>query len=233
MPVRSAFRLIGFSLILLFAVSRSSAQEITRTPEETRELFGYCDKPELIKRLKISAETADRIAEVDFWGMQQKLSVAANTNAAYATANEVQADMNKKYKAFLSADQVRDLLAYKKQQEESPEACPVTVLKFNHFFDTIPTPRALLLYKTPFRKQLIEKAGINGRQADGVFEVEVWKQKEAANISAIPESNFDRIRKTVAMYRERERRYRVIGLSDEQIAAAIQFFEEHTIAPKQ
>jgi hypothetical protein len=205
---------------------------IVRSPEELKELFGFCDKPQLIKRLKISPETADKIGEVDYWGLQQKLGVAANTNATYATPNEVQADMVKKYKAFLSADQLRDLLAFQKSQEGSPEPCPVTVLKFNHAFDTLTPARALILYKTPYRKMLIDKIGINGRQADGVFEVEVWKQKEALTINAIPSSNFDRIRKTVAMYNERDRRYKVIGLTEEQVPAAIQFFEEHTLGPK-
>ena len=79
---------------------------------------------------------------------------------------------------------------------------------------------------------LIEKAAVNGRQADQLFEIEVWKQKEAAAIAKISPPDFNRIRKTVAMYTERERRIRTIGLSEEQVNAAILFFNEHAIGVK-
>ena len=224
-------------IVLLTAFSgRLEAQgaAANRTPEELKELFGYCDKPELVKRLKISADIADKIGEIDYWGLQQKLSVAANTNAAYATPNEVQEDMVKKYRGLhLSPDQVRDLVDYEKKKETSPEPCPVIVLHYSHIFDTLPQPRALLLYKTRYRKQLIDKLGINGRQADMLLETEVWKQRESLALSAIPDSDFSRIRKTVAMYEDRDKRLKAIGLTDDQAAAAILFFNENGLAPKQ
>ena len=71
--------------------------------------------------------------------------------------------------------------------------------------------------------------GINGRQADQLFETEVWKQKESWTISAIPAADFNRVKRTVSMYNEREHRYKAIGLSDDQIVIAIQFFDEHQI----
>jgi hypothetical protein len=219
-----------------YPAGRLLAQDtaITRTPEELKELFGYCEKPELVKRLKLSPETADKIGEVDYWVMVQKLSVAANTNDAYATPKEVDEEAIKKYKALhLSADQVKELLDFKLSRASKPEPCAVIALHYHHLFDTLSVPRALQLYKTPYRKMLIDKLGINGRQADMLFEVEVWKQKESLSIAAIPMADFNRIRRTVAMYGEREKRNRAVGLTDEQIESAVQFFNQHTLEPKQ
>jgi hypothetical protein len=64
-----------------------------------------------------------------------------------------------------------------------------------------------------------------------LFETEVWKQKEALDIAAIPETDFNRIRRTVAMYKQRESRYRAIGMNDAQIETVIQFFKEHQLYP--
>ena len=199
------------------------------SPEEQRELFGYCDKPELIKRIKITEEQATKIAEVDFWARQQQKTIDANTNEVYATAGELQQEVTKKYKAFLAADQVKGLVDYKKERSGGAQSCAITTLTVNHVFDTMPAPRAILQYKAKYRKPLIDKLGINGRQADGVFEIEVWKQKEAVSIAAIPETDFNRIRKTVAMYAERERRFKVVGLSEEQIGNAALFFEQNKL----
>ncbi|MCA6451236.1 MAG: hypothetical protein IM584_07510 [Chitinophagaceae bacterium] len=105
----------------------------------------------------------------------------------------------------------------------------MTVLQPNPVFDTLNAQKALLLYKTKYRKQLIEKLGVNGRQADMLLEIEVWKQKEAATIATIPEADFNRIRKTVAMYAERQRRWKVVGIGEEQFEPMTQFFSQNTL----
>ncbi len=234
---------VSFSAILLSSMLlcssvflSASAQVIPSkwTPDEQKELFGYCEKPELIRQLKISADIADKIGEIDNWALLQKLSVAANTNEAYATPKEVDEDAMKKYKALrLSADQLKTLVDLKRARQENPAPCAAITFTFNRVFDTLSPQRALILYKTPYRKLLIDKLGINGRQADMLFETEIWKQKEALNIAAIPENDFNRIRRTVAMNNQRESRYRATGLNDEQVLAAIQFFTEHQVGPKQ
>lgn len=211
------------------------AQEslISRSPEEQKELFGYCEKPELMKQLKISAETADKIGQINYWATLQKLKIEANTNDTFATPKEVEEDVVKKYKALhLSGDQLKVLLD-KREHSASPEPCAVITLTFNHLYDTLSKQQMLQSYKTRYRKPLIDNAGINGRQADMLFEVEVWKQKEALNIAAIPLADFNRIRKTVELYNERERRYKVIGLTDQQIETTIEFFNRHQLDTKQ
>ncbi|MES2330995.1 MAG: hypothetical protein V4539_15435 [Bacteroidota bacterium] len=211
-----------------FTGSLFAQDAVKRTPEELKELFGFCDKPELIKQFKISPETADKIAEVDLWARQQQITIDANTNERFATAGELQQEVTKKYKAFLSADQAKAIAEYKRSS-----SCPATELTVNHAYDTLAAPRALLLFKTPWRKLLIQTLGEtgNGRMADQLFETEVWKQKEALDISAIPETDFNRVRRTVAMYKQRENRYRAAGLSEAQIETVIQFFKEHQLYP--
>ncbi|MEO7530510.1 MAG: hypothetical protein ABIS69_03835 [Sediminibacterium sp.] len=214
-------------LVTCFFTSNVFAQDaIKRTPEEMRQLFNYCDKPELMKQLKISSETADKIGEVDLWARQQQITIDANTNERYATAGELQQEVNKRLKVFLSADQVK-MIADRKPTL----SCAVTEISFNHAYDTLSIPRALQLFKTPWRKLLIEKLGEtgNGRKADMLFETEVWKQKESLAISAIPVTDFNRIQRAVSMYKERDNKYRAIGLSDEQIVMVVQFFNEHQL----
>ena len=204
----------------------------SRTPEELKELFGFCDKTDLVTKFKLSPEQADKVGEIDYWARIQQKSIDANTNEVYATAGELQQEVTKRYKAFLSPEQVKAVTDYKKAKANSPEPCEIIVLSFNHIFDTLTPQRALVLYKTPWRKQLIDKLGINGRQADMLFETEVWKQKESLTISAIPEADFNRIRRTVSMNKERDNKYRAIGLTEDQIATAIQFFKEHQLGTK-
>ncbi len=229
-------KIIGL-LAFLFSGSFSGnvfAQENTasRTPEELKELFGFCDKTDLVTKFKLSPEQADKVGEIDYWARLQQKSIDANTNEVYATAGELQQEVTKKYKAFLSPDQVKAVTDYKKAKANSPEPCEIIVLSYNHLFDTLSPQRALALYKTPWRKQLIDKLGINGRQADMLFETEVWKQKESLIISAIPEADFNRIRRTVSMNKERDNKYKAIGLSEDQMVTAIQFFKEHSLGMK-
>ena len=203
---------------------------ITRTPEEERELFGYCEKPELIKKIKISSEMADKVGEIDYWARVQQINIEANTNDAFATRGELEQEVIKKYKAIrLTDEQLKSLIDFKRERLSNPGACAVITLSLHHTFDTLSVQRALLLYKNKNRKPLIDKIGINGRQADMLFEIEVWKQKESLSIAGIPIADFNRIRKTVSMYSEREKRYRAVGLTDEQIDAVIQFFDQHQL----
>jgi hypothetical protein len=212
----------------LFTITVTAQDAPKWTPEEQKELFGYCEKPVLVKKLNISEETADKIGEIDLWAVQQKLSVDANTNERYATHGEVEEEVIKKLKALrLSGDQLKALT--ERRADPNPKPCVVTTLSFNQRFDTVPQARAVQLYKTQYRKILIDKLGINGRQADQVFETEAWKQKEAATIAAIPANDFNRVRKTVAMHTQRDHRYKVIGLTEEQAAAAVQFFAENPV----
>lgn len=228
-------KLFLLSLLVISLSQQIDAQNagIQRSPEELKELFGFCDKPVLIKLLKISPDMADKIGEIEYWARLEMAKVAANTNDRYATPNEVKEDAVKKYKAIrLGNDEIKTLLDYQEAQQTKPEPCAVITLHTNPVFDTLPTATALLLYKKPYRKMLIDKIVINGRQADMIFDIEVWKQKESVILSKIPETDFNRVRKTVAMYSERDRRYRSIGMSEEQIAQIVQFFSEHQLEPK-
>jgi hypothetical protein len=203
---------------------------VTRTPEEQKELFGYCEKYDLIKQLKFSSEMADKVGEIDYWAILQQASITANTNEAFATSNELREEVIKKYKNIrLTGDQLKALLDFKQERLTNSTTCAAIGLMYNKSFDTLSPQRALQLYKTQFRKTLIEKIGINGRQADMLLEIEVWKQKESLSISNIPIADFNRIRKTVAMYTEREKKYRALSLTDGQIDTVIQFFTQHQI----
>ena len=205
---------------------------VLRTPEEQRELFGYCEKFELMNQFKFSAETADKIGQVIYWITIQKLKIEANTNDTFAVPKEVDDEGIKKYKSLhLTSDQIKILLE-RHAQPYNPGSCAIITLNYNHYYDTISPQRMLLLYKQQFRKMLLDKTGVNGRQADMLFEVEVWKQKEALAIAAIPVSDFNRVRKTVALNTERERRFRVVGITDQQAEATIEFFNQHQLGAK-
>lgn len=210
------------------------AQEVTRTPEEQRELFNFCDKPFLMNKLRISAETADKIGDLNLWQTQQQKTIDANTNETFATAGELQAEVNKRLKKIgLSDDQVKTFADYKRNQVSSPEPCAAVALYVNHAYDTLTPQRALLLLKAKYRKTLIAKLGEtgNGKMADMVMETEVWKQKESLAISAIPVSDFNRVRRTVSMYKERDNKYRGAGLDENQVATVIEFFKENQLYP--
>lgn len=225
---------LAILLLISIVYKTSNAQDAAplRTPEELKELFGFCEKPLLISKFKLSAEQADKVGELDYWIRIQQKSIDANTNEVFATTGELMQEVTKKYKAFLSPEQAKSVSDYKKAHANDPEPCALITLTFNQIFDTIAPQRALLQYKTPYRKQLIDKLGINGRQADMLFETEVWKQKESIAISKIPDTDFNKIRRTVSMNRERENKYRAIGLSNEQIDTTIEFFKEHQIGTK-
>jgi hypothetical protein len=227
-------RILVYTTLALLAATALPAQDnIIRTPEEQRELFNFCDKPELMKRAKVNAAQADKIGDLYLWATQQQLSITANTNEQFVTTGELEQELAKKYKGLgLAPEQVKAAMDLRDERRSNAAACAVITLKSNPIFDTLAGPRALQLYKTAYRKTLIDKLGINGRQADMLFETEVWKQKTSITIAAIPVTDFNRIRRTVSMHNERDSKYKAIGLSDAQMTDAIIFFEEHQLEKK-
>jgi hypothetical protein len=226
-------KLLFCLLLSAFGAASLYAQEnVTRTPEEQRELFNFCDKPFLINKLKISSETADKIGDLNLWQTQQQKTIDDNTNETYATAGELQQEINKRLKKIgLSDDQVKTFADYKRAQLTSPEPCAAIALYANPAYDTLTPQRALLLLKQKYRKILIEKLGEtgNGKMADMVMETEVWKQKESLTISKIPVSDFNRVRRTVSMYKERDNKYRGAGLDEKQAEMSIAFFRTNQL----
>lgn len=196
------------------------------TPLEQKELFGYCEKRFLINDLKIPEDKADKIGEIDYWATLQKIKVQENTNDTFATANEVEAEVMKKFKSLsLSNDQLKTLVDRRKANTFS-EPCPLVTLNYNPIYDTAQKVTLLLSFKAKYRKDLISKAGVNGRQAAQLLDAEVWKQKEANTIAKIPTTDFNRIRKTVEMYNMMERKYKLVDMTDQQKAAAIEFLKQ-------
>jgi hypothetical protein len=196
------------------------------TPEEQKELFGYCEKRFLINDLKIPEDKADKIGEIDYWATLQKMKVQENTNDTFATANEVEAELMKKFKSLsLSNDQLKTLVDRRKANTFS-EPCPLVTLTYNPIYDTAQKALLLLSFKTKYRKDLISKIGVNGRQADQLLDAEVWKQKEANTIAKIPATDFSRIRKTVEMHNMMERKYKLVDMTDQQKASVIEFLKQ-------
>lgn len=211
---------------LLMGVQTLSAQtnESEWTPEQQVELFGYCEKPYLIKQLKISEANADKIGQINHWARLTKIQIQKNANDTFATDGEVEEAVIKKYKALgLSGDQLKNLTEKRKQSLSEP--CPLITLTVNKNYDTIAKPQLQLMFRTKFRRTLMDKLEVNGKQADMLIEAEVWKQKEALEINKIPETDFNRIRKTVAMYTDLERKYGFIGITEQQKEGAKAIFK--------
>lgn len=208
--------------VLLLSVVTVQAQEWT--PEQQVELFGYCEKPALIKQLKISEAIADRIGQIHHWARLTKIKIEANASDTFATAGEVEEEVVKKYKSLsLSGDQVKALVERRKKSLSEP--CEVITLTVNRNYDTITKPQLQLQFRNKFRRTLMDKLEVNGKQADMLIEAEVWKQKEALEVAKIPETDFERIRKTVGKYKELERKYAFIGLTDQQKEGAKTIFK--------
>ena len=176
--------------------------------------------------LNIPEEKADKIGQLNYWATLQKIKVQENTNDTFATANEVEIELMKKYRALsLSNDQLKSLSDRRKSNMNS-ESCPLVTLNFNLIYDTTQKAQLLLNFKAKYRKELITKATVNGRQADQLLDAEVWKQKEACSISKIPVNDFNRIRKTVEMYNMLDRKYKLVDMTDQQKAAAIDILKQ-------
>ncbi len=222
------------SCFFVFVLVTQMGLAQNRTPEEQRELFGYCDKQALMKQFNIAEDVANKIGDIDLWATKELISIDNNTNEVFATKGELDKEVIKRYKALkLSDQQLKSLAEFKKNRDEHPTPCEAITLTYNKAYDTLSLARALQLMKTKYRKSLIDKLGINGRQADMIFETEFYKQKEALTISAMPETDFNRIRKTVAMYQVRENRHKASGLTEDQLVMAINFFKENQLYPEQ
>lgn len=208
--------------VMFLSAVKTQAQEWT--PEQQVELFGYCEKPALIKQLKISEAIADRIGQIHHWARLTKIKIEANASDTFATAGEVEEEVVKKYKALsLSGDQVKALVERRKKSLTEP--CEVIMLVVNRNYDTIAKPQLQLQFRNKFRRTLMDKLEVNGKQADMLIEAEVWKQKEALEIAKIPETDFERIRKTVGLYKELERKYGFIGITEQQKEGAKSIFK--------
>lgn len=230
--MKKVYQICSCFLVFILVAQMGMAQN--RTPEEQRELFGYCDKQALMKQFNIAEDVANKIGDIDLWATKELISVENNTNEVFATKGELDKEVIKRYKALkLSDQQLKSLAEFKKNRDEHPTPCEAITLSYNKAYDTLSLARALQLMKTKYRKSLIDKLGINGRQADMIFETEFYKQKEALTISAMPETDFNRIRKTVAMYQVRENRHKASGLTEDQLVMAINFFKENQLYPEQ
>jgi hypothetical protein len=216
---------IVMRMLCVMLLSAATVQAQEWTPEQQVELFGYCEKPALIKQLKISEAIADRIGQIHHWARLTKIKIEANASDTFATAGEVEEEVVKKYKALsLSGDQVKALVERRKKSLSEP--CEVITLVVNRNYDTIAKPQLQLQFRNKFRRTLMDKLEVNGKQADMLIEAEVWKQKEALEIAKIPETDFERIRKTVGLYKELERKYGFIGITEQQKEGAKAIFKQ-------
>lgn len=222
-PMCSTFSLLLF--LLMFTAASFAQNTVTEwTPEQQVELFGFCEKPFLIKQLKISEANADKIGQINNWARLTKIKIQANASDTFATDGEVEEAMIKKYKALgLSGDQLKTLTDRRKQSLSEP--CALITLTVNKTYDTIAKPQLQVLFRNKFRRTLMDKLEVNGKQADMLIEAEVWKQKEALEIVKIPETDFNRIRKTVTLYTELERKYGFIGITEQQKEGAKAIFK--------
>lgn len=197
----------------------------TWTPEEQLELFGYCEKQFLMKELGISEETANKVGQINYWATLQKLKIEANTNDTFATVNEVNQEVLKKYKAIsITGDKAKSIL-----NRAYASGCAITQLSPNNAYDTLSKAQLVSSYKTKYRKKLIDQLGINGRQADMIIDAEAWKQKESLLVAQIPITDFNRIRKTVILNNEYARKIVLADISESQKEQAIQFFIQNQL----
>lgn len=224
------YRIASFLSIVLipFFLDAQVATSIW-SAEEQRELYGYCQKPGLMQQFNVSAETADKIGNIQYWASIQKMKIEANTNDTFATASEVDAAALKKLSSLSLSSSLLKELANQLKLGEYSKGCALTTLFVNHAYDTLTKEQFVLAYKKKFRKPIMDQLVVNGRQADMLIEAEGWKQKESLIISAIPENDFNRIRKTVIMNNELERKYKQVDLTDQQKNNAILFFSKNLL----
>ena len=124
-------RVWGILVFLGFSTLVVQAQQWT--PEEQLELFGYCEKGLLMKELGISEETANKIGQINYWATLQKLKIEANTNDTFATVNEVNQEVLKKYKNLsITGDRAKGLIS-----RMNATGCPITQLRYNKSYDTL------------------------------------------------------------------------------------------------
>lgn len=212
-------------LITTLVLNQSIVIAQSWTPEEQLELFGYCEKSFLMKELGISEETANKVGQINYWATLQKGKIEANTNDTFATVNEVNQEVLKKYKAIsITGDKAKSIL-----NREYASGCAITQLNPNKAYDTLSKAQLVTSYKTKYRKKLIDQLGINGRQADMIIDAEAWKQKESLMVAQISITDFNRIRKTVLLNTEYARKISLADISEMQKEQAIQFFIQNQL----
>jgi hypothetical protein len=216
---------IIFSLYAFITLTIGIVNAQQWTPEEQLELFGYCEKGLLMKELGISEDAANKIGQINYWATLQKLKIEANTNDTFATANEVNQEVLKKYKALsITGDRAKGLI-----NRMNATGCAITQLRYIKNYDTLTKVQLVATYKTKFRKKIIDQLGVNGRQADMIIDAEAWKQKETFIIAQIAESDFNRIRKTVQLNNEYHKKLLMIDLTSQQIDQAKEFFIQNQL----
>lgn len=216
---------IIFSLYVFITLTIGIVNAQQWTPEEQLELFGYCEKELLIKELGISEDAANKIGQINYWATLQKLKIEANTNDTFATANEVNQEVLKKYKALsITGDRAKGLI-----NRMNAAGCSITQLRYIKNYDTLTKIQLVTAYKTKFRKKIIDQLGVNGRQADMIIDAEAWKQKETFVIAQITETDFNRIRKAVQLNNEYNKKLVLIDLTNQQRDQAIEFFIQNQL----
>jgi hypothetical protein len=220
------FFILAYTLPL---VGTSQANSTNWNAEEQRELFGYCQKPALMQQFNISAETADKIGNIQYWASLQKIKLETNTNDTFATAKEIDEAALKKLSSLSLSSGLMKELSNQLTANSYAKGCPITTLTINHAYDSLTKDQFVLAYKKKFRKPLMDQLTINGRQADMLIEAEAWKLKESLVVDVIPENNFNRIRKTVILNNELDHKYKQIDLTDQQKSGAINFFSKNQL----
>lgn len=216
---------IWICLISYFFMNQIAVFAQNWSPEEQLELFGYCEKGFLMKELGVSEETANKIGQINYWAILQKLKIEANTNDTFATVNEVNQEVLKKYKTLsISGDKAKSIL-----NRAYASGCAITQLNPIKAYDTLSKTQLVTNYKIKYRKKLIDQLGINGRQADMIIDAEAWKQKESLAIAQISTNDFNRIRKTVILNNEYAKRISMADISETQKEQAIQFFIQNQL----
>lgn len=216
-------RIVSISVFLIFSIMFVQGQQWS--PEEQLELFGYCEKGMLMKELGISEEVANKIGQINYWATLEKRKIEANTNDIFATANEVNQEVLKKYKALsITGDKAKELI-----NRMNANGCAITQLRYIKTYDTLTKVQLIAAYKIKFRKKLIDQLGVNGRQADMIIEAEAWKQKETFLVAQIAETDFNRIRKIVQLNNEYNKKLIAVDLTNLQKEQAIEFFIQNQL----
>lgn len=82
----------------------------------------------------------------------------------------------------------------------------------------------LEMMKQRIKPQLIEKTKLTDAQADKVLEVQVWAQQQMRGLRDLSEE--DRAKKMKETNDEREKKLKAIPLTDDQVKAVNDFYEE-------
>ena len=62
-----------------------------------------------------------------------------------------------------------------------------------------------------------------------IIDAEAWKQKESSVVAQIADSDFNKIRKSVQLNKEHEKKLALIDLTEQQKIQAIEFFIQNQL----